>query len=192
MLVLDECYAEIYNDAPPTGGLEVAARLGGSMKNLLVFHSLSKRSSVPGLRSGFCAGDPDLIAAFLKLRSFAGAGIPLPLQAAAAALWNEDSHAAANRELYREKFRIAESIIGNRFGFYKPAGGFFLWLDVGDGEKAAKELYRRAAVTVLPGRYLTKEDGDGAAAGRPYVRVALVNDAATTREALERLRDTLG
>jgi N-succinyldiaminopimelate aminotransferase len=192
VLVLDECYAEIYNDVPPTGGLEVCARLGGSMKNVLVFHSLSKRSSVPGLRSGFCAGDPDLIAAFLKLRSFAGAGIPLPLQAAAAALWNEDTHAAANRELYREKFRIAESILGNRFGFYKPPGGFFLWLDVGDGEKAAKELFRRSGVTVLPGRYLTKEDGDGAAAGRPYIRVALVNDAATTREALERLRDTLG
>jgi succinyldiaminopimelate transaminase len=192
VLVLDECYAEIYNDAPPIGGLEVCAGLGGSLKNVLVFHSLSKRSSVPGLRSGFCAGDPDLIAAFLKLRSFAGAGIPLPLQAAAAALWREETHVTANRELYREKFRIAESIIGNRFGFYKPPGGFFLWLDVGDGEKAARELYRRAAVTVLPGRYLAKEDGDGAAAGRPYIRVALVNDAATTREALERLRDTLG
>jgi len=192
VLVLDECYAEIYNDAPPVGGLEICAALGGSTKNVLVFHSLSKRSSVPGLRSGFCAGDPDLIAAYLKLRSYGAAGMPLPMLAAAAALWREETHVTANRELYREKFRIAERIIGNRFGFYKPPGGFFLWLDVGDGEAAAKELYARANVTVLPGRYLTREEGDGAAAGRPYIRVALVNDAATTRDALERLRDTLG
>jgi succinyldiaminopimelate transaminase len=192
LLVLDECYTEIYNDAPPPGGLEACVSLGGSMRNVVVFHSLSKRSSVPGLRSGFCAGDPEVIAGFSRVRSYGGAGTPLPAMAAAAALWRDEAHVIPNRELYREKFRIAESIIGNRFGFYKPPGGFFLWLDVGDGEIAAKRLYREAAVTVLPGRYLTREDGDGAAAGRPYVRVALVNDAATTREALERLRDTLG
>ncbi|HUN52876.1 MAG TPA: aminotransferase class I/II-fold pyridoxal phosphate-dependent enzyme [Candidatus Sulfotelmatobacter sp.] len=192
VLVLDECYTEIYNDAPPPGGLEVCAALGGSMKNVVVFHSLSKRSSVPGLRSGFCAGDPDIISVFGRLRTHGNAGNPLPVFAAAAALWREETHVLANRALYQEKFRIAESIIGNRFGFYKPPGGFFLWLDVGDGEAAAKELYRKAAVTALPGRYLTREDGEGAAAGRPYIRVALVNDAATTREALERLGDALG
>jgi N-succinyldiaminopimelate aminotransferase len=191
LLVLDECYAEIYNDAPPPGGLEACAALGGSLKNVMVFHSLSKRSSVPGLRSGFCAGDPDVIAAFAKLRSYGGAGSPLPVFAAATALWREEAHVTANRELYREKFRIAQSIIGNRFGFYKPPGGFFLWLDVGDGEAAAKRLYAETGVTVLPGRYLTKEDGAGAEAGKPYIRVALVHDAETTREALERMRDAL-
>lgn len=192
LLVVDECYAEIYDETPPTGALEVCAALSEGLRNVVVFHSLSKRSSVPGLRAGFCAGDERILAAFSKLRSYAAAGMPLPVQAAAAALLREESHVEANRALYREKFTLAQSILGNRFGFYKPAGGFFLWLDVGDGEAAAKKLYREAALTVLPGRYLTREGADGAAAGAPYVRIALVQDAATTRDALERLRDCLG
>ncbi len=191
VLVVDECYAEIYDEVPPTGALEACARLGDDFRNVVVFHSLSKRSSVPGLRAGFCAGDPDLLAAFAKLRSYAAAGMPLPVQAAATALWRDETHVEANRARYREKFALAQAIIGNRFGFYKPAGGFFLWLDVGDGEEATRALYRKAALTVLPGRYLTREGADGAAAGTPYVRVAMVQDAAITRDALERLRDCL-
>ncbi len=191
LLVVDECYTEIYFDAPPPGALEACARLGGGLDNVMVFHSLSKRSSVPGLRSGFCAGDAAVMQDFARLRSYGAAGMPLPVLAASAALWLEESHVATNRALYQEKFRIAESILGNRFGFRRPAGGFFLWLDVGDGEEAAKKLYSEAALTVLPGRYMTWENGHGAAAGRPYVRIALVHDAATTREALERFRDTL-
>ena len=113
------------------------------------------------------------------------------MQAAATALWRDETHVEANRARYREKFALAQAIIGNRFGFYKPAGGFFLWLDVGDGEEATRALYRKAALTVLPGRYLTREGADGAAAGTPYVRVAMVQDAAITRDALERLRDCL-
>jgi len=192
VVVVDECYTEIYDRVPPPGALEACARMGGSLQNVMVFHSLSKRSSVPGLRSGFCAGDGDLIAAFAKLRSYGAAGMPLPLLAASTALWRDEAHVDANRALYREKFAIAESIIGNRFGFYRPPGGFFLWLDVGDGETAARKLYAEAAVTTLPGRYLTREGEHGEEAGRPYLRVALVQDAGKTRAAMERIRDTLG
>jgi len=193
LLAIDECYAEIYSDRPPPGGLEACRRMGGNLSNVIVFHSLSKRSSVPGLRSGFCAGDPRAIAAFGKLRAYSSAPSPLPVSAAAAALWRDEAHAVANRLLYQEKFALAERILGNRFGFYKPAGGFFLWLDVGDGEAAARELHARAAITALPGLYLTRADApDADRAGRPYLRVALVNDLGTTAEALARIADTLG
>jgi succinyldiaminopimelate transaminase len=189
--VFDECYAEIYDSVPPPGGLEAAAELGG-FDNVAVFHSLSKRSSVPGLRSGFCAGDAKLIAAFGKLRTYGAAGLSYPACAASVALWNEETHVEANRAAYRRKFDIAQNIIGNRLGFYRPAGGFYLWLDVGDGEQAAQRLWREAAVRVLPGRYLTREnDNASTEAGAPYIRVALVETKDLTRTAMERLRDTL-
>ena len=190
VLILDECYAEIYSGKPPSGGLEAAMRLDGRLDNLVVFHSLSKRSSVPGMRIGFVAGDPKVIAAFGRVRNYGGATIPFPILHAGTALWNEDTHAEANRGLYQKKFAMAERLLGNRLGFYKPAGGFFLWLDVGDSETAARRLYEEAAITTLPGAYLAKSD-DGTI-GRPYLRVALVNDLATTEEALTRIRDTLG
>ena len=191
LLVLDECYAEIYGEQPPPGGLEAASRLSGGLANLLVFHSLSKRSSVPGLRSGFAAGDPKVVAAFLKVRNYASAPSSLPVYAAAAALWRDEAHVEANRALYRAKFDAAQRLIGNRFGFYRPTGGFYLWLDVGDGEAAARTLWHKAAVRTLPGRYLSRERDGAAAPGQPYIRVALVPDLATTTEALERIRDTL-
>lgn len=194
VLAVDECYAEIYDEVAPPGGLEACAR-SRDLKNVVVFHSLSKRSSVPGLRSGFCAGDGDILAAFSRLRSYGAAGTPLPVFAAATALWRDEAHVDANRARYREKFNIAQSVIGNRYGFYRPAGGFYLWLDVGDGEAAAEALWRKAALRTLPGRYLSREndDGGGARPGTafPYLRIALVPDAATTREAMERVRDTL-
>ncbi len=190
--VFDECYAEIYNDEAPAGGLE-AAEAVGSLDNVVVFHSLSKRSSVPGLRSGFCAGDAKIIAAFGKLRSYGAAGLSYPACAASAALWRDEAHVETNRTLYRRKFDAAQNIIGNRLGFYRPAGGFYLWLDVGDGEAAAQRLWREAALRVLPGRYLTRENGDDRAlkAGQPYIRVALVESEDLTREAMNRLRDIL-
>jgi succinyldiaminopimelate transaminase len=190
VLVMDECYAEIYTGAPPPGALEACARLGGSLKNVLVFHSLSKRSNVPGLRSGFVAGDPELIRLFLRIREYGGNPSPLPIYAAATALWREESHVEANRRLYAEKFDMAERVLGNRFGFYRPAGGFFLWLDVGDGEQAARELWTKAAVRVLPGTYLGAEI-DGVNPGKPYIRVAMVHDLDRTAEALRRMAETL-
>lgn len=190
ILAVDECYAEIYNDQPPTGALEAAIRTGSDFRNLIVFHSLSKRSSVPGLRSGFCAGDPIVIAALTKLRGYGGAPSPLPVSMAATALWQDEAHVTTNRALYREKFDLAESIIGNRFGFYRPEGGFFLWLDVGNGEETAKRLYKEAALITLPGSYLVRA-GENDRTGKSYLRVALVGDLAETREALTRLNGVL-
>ncbi len=189
-VVADECYAEIYAETPPAGALEAAARLGGGLDNLVCFHSLSKRSSVPGLRIGFVAGDARIIAAFTKLRSYGGTQIPLPILHAATALWQDEAHVAENRGLYQKKFALAERILGNRLGFFKPPGGFFLWLDAGDSEAATKKLYEKANVTVLPGAYLAKAD-DGTI-GKPYLRVALVHDLPTTEEGLTRIRDVLG
>ena len=191
VLVLDECYAEIYADAAPPGGLQACAGMGGSLDQVLAFHSLSKRSNVPGLRSGFVAGDADLIKLLLRLKEYGGNPSPLPVYATATALWREESHVAANRALYREKFDVSDRILGNRFGYYRPAGGFFLWLDVGDGEAAARELWTKAAVKVLPGAYLSQAVDGQPNPGAGYIRVAMVHDTATTAEALARIADTL-
>ncbi len=192
VLVSDECYSEIYADAPPAGALEACAVLGEGLSNVLVFNSLSKRSSVPGLRAGFVAGDAELIARFSKLRAHGGAVQPLPVMAAAAALWRDEDHVADNRRLYRAKTDDAAGIFGDSFGFYRPAGGFFLWLDVGDGESVAKALWREAGVKVLPGGYLARATSQGRDnPGRSYIRVALVHDRERTAEALTRMKQTL-
>ncbi len=191
VLLLDECYTELYNDAPPPGGLQAATALGGSLENLLVFHSLSKRSSAPGLRCGFAAGDPALIDALDAILRVGGAGVPLPVLAAGARLWRDDAHAAANRAHYRQNFAIAERILGGHPGFHLPAGGFFLWLRVGDGEAAARELWARAGIKVLPGGYMGAQDKTGENPGNPYIRVALVYDHALTESALRRAAELL-
>jgi len=191
VLISDECYSEIYNAGPPAGALEACAALGGDFKNVLVFNSLSKRSSVPGLRSGFVAGDPDLIAKFNKLRSHGGAVQPVPVLTASIALWNDEAHVNDNRALYRAKFDDAETVMAGKFGFYRPDGGFFLWLDVGDGEKAAKALWAKAGIKVLPGGYLARSDSSGYNPGHSFIRVALVHDRARTAEALPRMRHVL-
>ncbi|CAK0763187.1 Aspartate aminotransferase [uncultured Gammaproteobacteria bacterium] len=188
VLAADECYAEIYSGTPPAGALEAAAALddatgvltsgGRPWANLLVFHSLSKRSSAAGLRSGFVAGDPDLIAAFARLRGYGNAGSPLPVLAAAAALWADDAHVEDNRTRYRAKFDAAEAVLGGRFGFGRPAGGFFLWLEVGDGEAAARKLWAEEGVRVLPGAYVSHPDANGVNPGAAYIRVALIDEPA--------------
>jgi len=191
VILFDECYSEIYDRDPPPGGMEACAALGGSLKNVLVFNSLSKRSSVPGLRSGFVAGDPDLIAAFKTVRDYGGAPPPYPLLAAAGALWNDEDHVAENRALYRAKFDVADRILGEAHGYFRPAGGFYLWLDVKDGEAAALKLWREGALRTIPGRYLSKDDADGNNPGAPYIRCAMVHDIDTTEQALSRLMDIL-
>jgi len=187
VLVADECYAEIYDREPPPGALQACAALGDGFANVLVFHSLSKRSSAPGLRSGFVAGDETLIKPFRRLRNYVGPQMPMPAIAASTALWRDETHVEANRALYRRKFEIAEDILGGRFGFYRPAGGFFLWLDVGDGEAAAKRLWSEAAIRTLPGAYIGRPDESGLNPGKRYLRLALVDHPKTTAEALERL-----
>jgi aspartate/methionine/tyrosine aminotransferase len=193
-LIMDECYAELYDTEKPHGALEIAQE-SGSLDNLLVFHSLSKRSSAAGLRSGFVAGDRALIKAFIGLRNYGGASIPLPLQAGSVALWNDDAHVVENRRLYKMKIDAAERILGNRLGFYRPAGGFFLWLDVRerwqDGEQAALEIWQKAGVRVIPGEYLAKTDNTGNNPGKPYIRVALVHDQHIVEEALNRIATIL-
>ena len=191
ILISDECYSEIYTDAPPAGALEACAALGEGLKNVLVFNSLSKRSSVPGLRAGFVAGDADLIAKFGKLRAHGGAVQPVPVMAAATALWRDEAHVAENRAMYRAKFDDAAEIFGNTHGFYRPAGGFFLWLDVGDGEAATKKLWQQAGVKVLPGAYLARAAAGGSNPGQAYIRVALVHERARVRDAMLRLKQIL-
>ncbi|MEM7169151.1 MAG: aminotransferase class I/II-fold pyridoxal phosphate-dependent enzyme [Pseudomonadota bacterium] len=182
----DECYSEIYSTSAPPGALQAAAELGGSLDNILVFHSLSKRSSAPGLRCGFVAGDPKLIAQLGSALQIGGAGVPLPVQAAGTRLWQDEAHVEVNRERYNRNFDVAERLIGSRFEFARPAGGFFLWLNVGNGEEAAKALWREAAIKVVPGAYMSK--GEGAEnPGDAYIRVALVYDAPLTEAALTRL-----
>lgn len=187
VLAIDECYCEIYDEAPPTGALEACLALGGDLRNVLVFHSLSKRSSAAGMRCGFVAGDAELIARFQHLRSYGGAQIALPLQHAATALWRDEAHVEENRARYRRKFAIAEKILGGRFGFYRPPGGFFLWLDVEDGEKAARRLWREAAIRTLPGAYIARGNGSGENPGQRYIRVALVHDDDTVTAGMQRM-----
>jgi aspartate/methionine/tyrosine aminotransferase len=192
VLAVDECYTEIWDREAPAGTLTAGWLEDGGFDNILVFHSLSKRSSAAGLRSGFVAGDPALIASFLKLRAYSAPVQPLPLAAAAAALWSDEAHVEENRNLYRRKIDVAERHLSNRFGFYRPPGGFFLWLDVGDGEAAALRLWREAALRVLPGGFLGAAGPDGTNPGSAFIRLALVHDEAIVSEATSRLASVLG
>ncbi len=191
MLIVDECYAEIYNGTPPGGILEAAASLGGSLDNIVALHSLSKRSSAAGLRSGFTVGAPQTIAKLCQLRSYSCAATPSPILEAATALWNDDDHVAPIRRSYQEKFALAQRVLGQRPGYYTPEAGLFLWLDVGDGEAATKKLWAEAAIKVLPGAYLTRPDPSGRNSGVPYIRVALIHDLETVEMALTRMARVL-
>jgi N-succinyldiaminopimelate aminotransferase len=191
VMAFDECYSEIYAADPPPGGLAACAAEGGGLEGVLVFNSLSKRSSAPGLRSGFVAGDQRLIRRFTRLREYGGAAPPLPLLAAATALWRDEAHVADNRALYRKKFDLAEAALGGKHGFYRPDGGFYLWLEVGDGEAAAQRLWREAGIRVMPGAYLARADASGRNPGAGYIRCALVHDLETTERALQRMRAVL-
>ncbi|MGD1935597.1 MAG: aminotransferase class I/II-fold pyridoxal phosphate-dependent enzyme [Candidatus Phaeomarinobacter sp.] len=190
-IVADECYADIYTGTPPTGILEAAHKSGLGFEGIITFHSLSKRNNLPGLRSGFSAGDPDLPSAFGKFRSLAAPQVPLPVMADSIAARKYDTDAAANRALYDKKFATAERIIGNRFGFKRPDGGFFLWLDMaeaGGGEKTALTLWRDAGIRVLPGGYLSRDTENGNP-GTDYIRIALVGDEDETARALTRMTE---
>ena len=186
----DECYSEIYRDTAPPGILQVAAETGADPERVLAFHSLSKRSNLPGLRSGFVTGGPQSIARIRKLRAFAGAPLPLPLQKVAEAAWADEAHVVASRALYCEKFAMADQIFAGMQGYQAPAGGFFLWLPVDDGEAATVKLWTQTGVKVLPGGYLSRDAG-GANPGKGYIRVALVAPKDEAQRGLTRLRDCL-
>ena len=187
LVFADECYCEIYSQHEPAGMLEAS---GPDFANTVVFHSLSKRSSLPGLRVGFAAGDRRFLSAFLELRNVAAPQVPSPMQHVAIAAYGDEAHVLKNRELYSAKFDLADQIIGDRYDYERPAGGFFLWLDVakyGGSEIVTKRLWQEAGVRVVPGRYLAREQADGSNPGADYIRVAMVQDKATTAEALHRL-----
>jgi aspartate/methionine/tyrosine aminotransferase len=200
VVLADECYADIWFDRAPECALPARLSRSGGFSRLLTFHSLSKRSGLPGLRSGMVAGDAELIAKFRAFRNVAGPTVSTPLQAASAAAWRDEDHVSANRAAYQEKMSAAERILGNRMT--RPSGGFFLWLEVGNGEEFALRAWREQGVRLLPGAYLGREVFDGRADDSPeknqsnpgfsYVRVALVNDLSTIMTALERLREILG
>jgi aspartate/methionine/tyrosine aminotransferase len=191
MILSDECYSEIYTKQAPGSMLECA---GPDFTNVVVFQSLSKRSNLPGMRVGFAAGDKKFLAMFHEFRNVAAPQVPVPLQHVAVAAYSDEAHVEENRRLYRIKFDLADQILGNRYGYVRPAGGFCVWLDMserGGDEAAAVKLYRDAGVRVIPGSYLARQQEDGSNPGDGYIRLALVADSESTAEALHRLVEIL-
>lgn len=184
----DECYSELYFDVPPVGLLEVCAAMGRhDYHHCVVFHSLSKRSNLPGLRSGFIAGDAKLLAPYLLYRTYHGSAMPVQHQLASTAAWADEEHVKQNRVLYRQKFDLFVNELGSKFAFKKPDAGFYFWLPVEDDEAFAKRLYAEQNITVLPGRYLSRES-NGINPGMNHVRMALVADFDHCVEAVERFK----
>ncbi len=218
LVLADECYSEICRDEEPPGVLAAVAETGADPERAVAFHSLSKRSSAPGLRAGFAAGGPRAIEALKRLRAYGGAPVPLPLQRAATALWGDEAHVEASRALYAAKFEIADRLLGHLPGYLSPQAGFFLWLGTPDGEATARALWRRHGVLVLPGAYLGRNtagaylgretagdtlgrdtaggnpgrDTAGGNPGRGYIRVALVAEPHEIERGLSAIAEVLG
>ena len=186
----DECYSEIYRDKAPAGALEALNTIAADPERLVVFHSLSKRSNLPGLRSGFLATGPENLKRLSQLKSYGGAPLPKPLQHAAAAVWKDEDHVKENRKLYAAKYKIADDILSGLEGYTSPEAGFFLWIKVQDGEKTSLNLWRETGVRVLPGAYLAQEK-NGKNPGQNFIRVALVSEQKITEEALTKIRSFL-
>jgi len=191
VIASDECYAELYRDdsAPPPSLLQAALANGhDSFQRCVVFHSLSKRSSVPGLRSGFVAGDPAIVKPYLLYRTYHGCAMPVPTQLASIAAWNDDTHAATNRRLYREKYARVLPILAPVLDVLEPDGAFYLWPDVQrDDETFTRELFATQNLTILPGSYLARDTPSGNP-GRQRVRISLVAPVDECVTAAQRLR----
>jgi N-succinyldiaminopimelate aminotransferase len=189
-ILADECYSEIWRDSAPVGALQVAASMRADPERVVVFHSLSKRSNLPGLRSGFVAAGVQAIGLMRSLRNYAGAPLPLPLQRVAEKVWADEGHVIENRALYQQKYRVADQVLAGVPGYKPPPAGFFLWLPVEDGEAAALRLWRETGVRVLPGGYLGRTvDGQNPAKG--FIRVAMVAPTQDMQRGLSLLRDCL-
>ncbi|MFA7892343.1 succinyldiaminopimelate transaminase [Pseudomonas putida] len=191
VIAADECYSELYfdEDAPPPGLLSACAELGRSdFKRCVVFHSLSKRSNLPGLRSGFVAGDADIIKPFLLYRTYHGCAMPVQTQLASIAAWQDEAHVRANRDQYRAKYDAVLAILEPVMDVQRPDGSFYLWAKVpGSDADFTRDLFEAEHVTVVPGSYLSREvDGVNPGAGR--VRMALVAPLSECIEAAERIR----
>lgn len=190
VIASDECYSEIYFDdnSKPLGILEAATKLGRTYEKLVMFTSLSKRSNAPGLRSGFIAGDSKLLAEFLIYRTYHGSAMSLPVQYASIAAWGDEEHVIANRELYREKFAQVLPILQQKYIVQKPDASFYLWLAVPQGDDLAftQLLWQKAAIKVLPGRFLARNTIHGNP-GAGFVRIALVSELDDCLEAARRM-----
>mgnify|MGYP006146339643 CR=1 FL=1 len=195
VIASDECYSEIYFDEaqPPAGLLQACAELGrDDYRNCVVFHSLSKRSNLPGLRSGFVAGDAALLAPYLKYRTYHGSAMPVQHQLASTEVWQDEAHVRDNRALYREKFDRVFDILNPVLPLRKPDAGFYFWVATpGPDDAFARDLHRETAVTVLPGRYLARSGDDGVNPGEGHVRMALVAGVSECVEAAQRIRQFL-
>lgn len=197
VIASDECYSELYFDKAPIGLLQACAALGRhDFKNCIVFHSLSKRSNLPGLRSGFVAGDAKILQAYLQYRTYQGCAMPIPHQLASIAAWQDEKHVAHNRQLYQEKFALWMSELGELLELRMPEAGFYFWIKApeqfeGDDEVFVKALYEQANIHALAGRYLSREI-NGHNPGKGYVRIALVASVDESREAIGRIRQLLG
>lgn len=188
LLINDECYSEIYTAEKIPSLLEASVYVGNtSFKNVLVINSISKRSSAPGLRSGFIAGDADILKGYAQYRTYVGCASPLPLQAAAAMAWADDEHVQVARDVYAQNFKAAQEILG----IETSDATFYVWLKVGDALEFTQRLYRDYNVKVLPGEFLAREDKEGENPGTGYVRIALVEETSRTIEALNRLKEAL-
>jgi N-succinyldiaminopimelate aminotransferase len=194
VIASDECYAELYRDDadPPASLLAAAYRMGNEkFKRCLAFHSLSKRSNLPGLRSGFVAGDPALIEKFLLYRTYHGSAMAVPTQLASMAAWNDDAHVLANRALYREKYARVLPLLAPFWQVSEPDGGFYLWPEVGGDDQAfTRELYTATHVSVVPGSFLARDTPAGNP-GLGRVRISLVASVDACVSAALRIRDFL-
>jgi len=183
ILINDECYSELYFDESkkPVSLLEACKSVGNDeFTNCLVLNSISKRSSAPGLRSGFIAGDKEILKEYMKYRTYVGCASPIPLQKTAAIAWSEESHVQGFRDIYKKNFQIAKDILGITI----PEATFYIWLEVNDEERFTQELYKQKNIKVLPGSYLGRNG-----IGKNYVRIALVENSEKTKEVLTRLKE---
>jgi aspartate/methionine/tyrosine aminotransferase len=189
VLLNDECYSEIYTNKAIPSLLEASTFAGNAaFKNVIVINSISKRSSAPGLRCGFIAGDEKILQEYMKYRTYIGCASPLPLQSAAAAAWSDEEHVALSREIYKENFALVQEILGIEM----PEATFYIWLKVGDALAFTQKLYKEYNVKVLPGEYLARQNAAGENPGKGFVRIALVENPQTTKEALLRIKECLG
>lgn len=191
VIASDECYSEIWFDTPPLGALQAASQLGRGYQRLVVFSSLSKRSNAPGLRSGFVAGDADILAGFLLYRTYHGSAMSATVQAASAAAWRDEQHVAVNRAEYRAKFEAVVPLLAKPLGAEWPDAAFYLWAQVpqryaGDDAAFCRDLYQHCHVTVLPGSYLAR-DAHGQNPGAGRIRLALVAPLADCIEGAQRI-----
>ncbi len=207
MFFSDECYSEIYSHEKPISAMETCAKMETGIKlensssekdpfaNICVFNSLSKRSNVPGIRSGLIIGEKNFIQSFASFRNVAGPQIPGPIQHLSTHLWQDETHVSNNRALYAEKLEMAEKMLKTRFFTKKPQAGFFLWLNLaefGGGIQAASTLWKDVGLKLLPGAYLAQTNDKGFNPGADYARMALVSSLEETEEALERLLRVFG